>query len=486
MSDNTFTKKGLTPKSENISEWYHDLVVLGDLADYSDVKGSMIIKPHGYAIWEKVQQYLDKKFKQGGVKNVYFPMFIPMSLLQKEKEHLEGFSPELAVVTHAGGEELSESYAVRPTSETIMYKTFADWIHSYRDLPLLVNQWCNVVRWEKRTHPFLRTSEFLWQEGHTVHQTASEAEAQTLTALGWYKQFFEEVFGISAYVGVKSASERFAGADNTYTIELVMPDGKALQAATSHNLGQNFSTVFGIEFLDDNNTKQYPYQTSWGLSTRSIGGLILVHGDDSGLVLPPNAAPVQVVVIPLSDKDQGAEQANLAAAHDVATQLSELGIEALVDKNTNQGLGSRINTWELKGVPVRVEIGSKERAAGQVKLARRDNFAKEFIATSEASDVIKKMLEDIQTSLLEKSRQVKESLTFSANSYDEFKSILETTRGFIRVYWCEQPGCEAEVKAETKATTRCLELENREMNDSASCFKCGQPARRKWLFAQSY
>lgn len=484
--DNKFTKKGLTPKSENISEWYHDLVVLGDLADYSDVKGAMIIKPHGYAIWEKVQQYLDAKFKAGGVKNVYFPMFIPMSLLQKEKEHLEGFSPELAVVTHAGGEELAEAYAVRPTSETIMYRTFADWVQSYRDLPLLVNQWCSVVRWEKRTHPFLRTSEFLWQEGHTVHRTAEEAEAQTLQALEWYQKFFEEVFAISTYVGVKSASERFAGADNTYTIELVMPDGKALQAATSHNLGQNFSKVFGIEFVDENNTAQHPYQTSWGLSTRSIGGLILVHGDDSGLVLPPNAAPEQVVIIPLSDKDPGAEQANLTGAHDLAQQLQSAGVRVIVDGNLRQGLGSRINSWELKGVPLRIELGSKERAAGQLKLARRDNFQKDFVALGDSVNTIQAMLQTIQADLLARSQEMKDSLTYTVDGYDEFKAIMDDKRGFIRAYWCEQAECEARIKADTKATTRCLELSQREVQDQATCVRCGSAARRQWLFAQSY
>lgn len=484
MSD--FKKKGLTPKSENISEWYNDVVVLADLADYSDVKGSMIIKPHGYAIWEKVQQYLDAKFKEGDVQNVYFPMFIPMSLLEKEKDHLEGFSPELAVVTHAGGEELKEPYAVRPTSETIMYDTFSKWIHSYRDLPLLVNQWCNVVRWEKRTHPFLRTSEFLWQEGHTVHRTAEEAEEMTLKALEWYRKFFEEVFAISPYVGVKSESEKFAGADKTYTIELVMPDGKALQSATSHNLGQNFSKVFNIEFLDDTNAKQNPYQTSWGLSTRSIGGLILAHGDDAGLVLPPEAAPIQVVVVVLEDKDEAKQKEIIDFAEDVVAKLKSVGIRAKLDAKFNESFGSRLNKWELKGIPLRFEVGGKEVEQSQVKWARRDVAEKGFLPVADIADEIPKVLTYIQSELLKKSQESKKALTKEAGNFDDFKKILNEDRSFIRAFWCEETQCEADIKAATKATTRCLEIENVTMKENGVCVHCGKPASRKWLFGASY
>jgi prolyl-tRNA synthetase len=483
MSD--FKKKGLTPKSENISEWYNDLVVLGDLADYSDVKGSMIIKPHGYAIWEKVQKYLDDKFKEGEVQNVYFPLFIPMSLLEKEKDHLEGFSPELAVVTHAGGEKLAEPYAVRPTSETIMYDTFSKWIQSYRDLPLLLNQWCNVVRWEKRTHPFLRTSEFLWQEGHTVHKTEEEAEAMTKKALQWYKDFFEEIFAISAYVGVKSESEKFAGADKTYTIELVMPDGKALQSATSHNLGRNFSKVFNIEYLDETNNKQNPFQTSWGLSTRSIGGLILTHGDDAGLVLPPKAAPVQVVVIPLGDKDESIQNNLVQYAEKVAAELKSAGILVKLDRRTDLGFGNRVNEWELKGIPLRIEIGTKELENKQVKYARRDNFKKDFIDNKGLPEFVSKLLDEIQQSLKENSRKAKLSLTKEAANFDEFKKAL-SEKSFIRAFWCEEASCEKDIKNATKATTRCLELENMDMNVQSVCVHCGKPATRKWLFGQSY
>ena len=483
MSD--FKKKGLTPKTENISDWYNDIVVLGDLADYSDVKGSMIIKPNGYAIWEKVQSYLDAKFKEGEIQNVYFPLFIPMSLLEKEKDHLEGFSPELAVVTHAGGEELSEPYAVRPTSETIMYATFAKWIKSYRDLPLLVNQWCNVVRWEKRTHPFLRTSEFLWQEGHTVHKTAEEAESMTLKALEWYRSFFEEVFAISAYVGVKSESEKFAGADKTYTIELVMPDGKALQSATSHNLGQNFSKVFEIEYLDDTNNKQNPYQTSWGLSTRSIGGLILVHGDNAGLVIPPRAAPIQVVVLTLPDKDEAKQKQINDYAQKVVDDLKRAGLIVKLDADNDQSFGNRANKWELKGVPFRMEVGLKEIEKGEVGWARRDTFEKGAMPAKDVFEEIPKVLDHIQSELLNKSMQTKEDLTKEVNNYDEFKNFIED-KCFVRAFWCEEAECEKIIKQETKATTRCLELENVSMKEDAKCVRCGKPALRKWLFAQSY
>lgn len=483
-----FKKKGLTPKSENIADWYHDLVVLGDLADYSNVKGSMIIKPYGYAIWEKVQQFLDARFKEAGVQNLYFPLLIPMSLLQKEKDHLEGFSPELAVVTHAGGEELSEPYAVRPTSETIMYDTFSKWVQSYRDLPLLTNQWCNVVRWEKRTNPFLRTSEFLWQEGHTVHQTSKQAHEMVMKALEWYKDFYEQIFAISPYVGLKSESEKFAGAYQTYTIELVMPDGKALQAATSHDLADNFSKVFGIEFLNEQNEKENPYQTSWGLSTRSIGGLVLVHGDDSGLVLPPNVAPIQVVICVMASKEQEKQSDISMYAKALAQELQNSGIRIKVDDRIELSLGNRANEWELKGVPVRFEIGPKEIEANKISYTRRDNFEKGQLDTqaNNLPDLVEAMLIDIQRSLLQRSLDLKESQTKEASNFEEFKQILTGGKAFIRAFWCEEAGCEKAIKDITKATTRCIELENLGMDEQASCVRCEKPARRKWLFAQSY
>ncbi|MEK7174467.1 MAG: proline--tRNA ligase [Patescibacteria group bacterium] len=481
-----FEKRHLTKKSENVSDWYHDVVVQAGLADYSVVKGCMIIKPYGYAIWERIQATLDGWFKEAGVQNAYFPIFIPMSLLEKEKGHLEGFSPELAVVTHGGGEKLAEPLAVRPTSETIMYQTFKDWVQSYRDLPLLINQWANVVRWEKRTYPFLRTTEFLWQEGHTVHQTEDEAVAMQTRALWWYRKFYEDYCAISPYIGLKSQSETFAGAKTTYSIELVMPDGRALQAATSHNLSDNFAKVFEILFLDESGERKHPFQTSWGLSTRSIGGLILSHGDDSGLVLPPKIAPHQVVILAIGGKDAETQRKVGKQARDVAERLKQSGIRAVVDDDAHHALGYRINEWELRGVPLRLEIGAKELETGSVAFARRDTFLKGIIAESDVVAGTDNLLDDIQRSLLERSVVMKQHLTREVATYDEFKTALADGRRFFRALWCEDPACEAKVKEETKATTRVLELNLADANFSGNCFACGAPATRKWLFAQSY
>jgi prolyl-tRNA synthetase len=482
----SFDKKGLTKKSENISEWYQDVVTKANLAEYSEVKGTIIIKPNGYAIWEKVQSVLDGWFKEAGVKNVYFPMFIPYSLLKKEKEHLEGFSPELAIVDHAGGEKLAEPLVIRPTSETIMYKTFVNWIESYRDLPLKVNQWCNVVRWEKRTYPFLRTSEFLWQEGHTVHATYEEAEAQALQALGWYQSFYEDYFAISVYAGLKSKGETFAGADHTYSIEMVMPDGKALQAATSHHLADNFSKVFGIEFLDENSQKIHPFQTSWGLSTRAIGGLVLSHGDDSGLVLPPLVAPVQVVVMPVNSKDVMIQNEALKFAEKAVEELKRKGVRVILDSDFKGSLGFRINKWELEGVPLRLEIGGRELEEKSVQAVRRDNFAKVKIAQKDLSVSVPELLLEIQKNLLIQSANSKKDLTKEAENFEQFKQIISEQKVFVRVPWCEEKACEEKIKAETKATPRVLEMDRINEAIDAKCFHCGHPANRKWLFAQSY
>ncbi len=482
----TFEKKGLTKKSENVSEWYHDVVLRAGLADYSEVKGTMIIKPDGYAIWEKVQATLDAWFKADGVRNVYFPMFIPYSLLKKEKEHLEGFSPELAIVDFAGGEKLSEPLVVRPTSETIMYKTFVDWVQSWRDLPLKINQWCNVVRWEKRTYPFLRTSEFLWQEGHTVHRNEAEAEAMTLQALDWYRKFYEEYFAISGYYGLKSRGETFAGALRTYSVELVMPDGKALQAATSHNLGDNFSKVFGIEFLDEESKKVNPFQTSWGLSTRSIGGLVLTHGDDSGLILPPQVAPYQVVIIPISNREEDAQKEALKSADKIAAELKKKDIRVIVDNNFKATLGYRINEWELKGIPLRLEVGAQEIASGKLKYARRDNFEKGEVKLTSVAKEAAELLDRIQKDMLDRSKAERDAHTFETKDIHEFKRILAQQKAFVRVPWCEDETCEQQIKADTKATPRVLELDHLDQHDDLTCFACGKKAHRAWLFAQSY
>ncbi|MCC7356419.1 MAG: proline--tRNA ligase [Candidatus Doudnabacteria bacterium] len=485
MNNQTFSKKHLTKKTDDISEWYNDVVLRAGLVEYSDVKGCLIIKPNGYALWESVQKELDLWFKADGVKNVYFPLFIPMSLLQKEADHLEGFSPELAVVEYAGGEKLHEPLAIRPTSETIMYKTFADWVQSHRDLPLKVNQWCNVVRWEKRTYPFLRTSEFLWQEGHTVHKNAEEADAMAQKALGWYQKFYEEFFAMSPYVGIKSETEKFAGAKRTYSVELVMPDGKALQAATSHDLGDNFAKVFGIEYLDENNQKQLGYQTSWGFSTRSIGGLVLTHGDDAGLILPPKVAPTQVVIVVIGNK-QDAENPVEPFADEIAEELRAQDLRVIVDVNYNNSLGRRINNWELEGVPLRLEIGAKEMEQNQVTSVRRDTFEKQSIDRANITATVISQLDTIQTDLLEKSKKLKTDKTKNVNSFEEFKQAMDSDKSFIRMYWCESLECEKTIKDATKATPRVLELENMAEQADEKCLKCGNPAQRQWLFAQSY
>lgn len=481
-----FEKKGLTKKTENISEWYHDVVLRAELAEYSDVKGCMILRPNGFALWEKAQSVLDGWFKEGEVQNVYFPLFVPMGLFEKEKEHVEGFSPELAVVTHGGGEELTEPLAIRPTSETVITQKFADWITSYRDLPLKLNQWCNVVRWEKRTYPFLRTSEFLWQEGHTAHADKEDSMKMVMEALEWYKRFYEEYFAVSPYVGIKSENEKFAGADATYSIELVMPDGKALQAATSHYLGTNFGKAFGVKYLDEKGQNELVHQTSWGFSTRSIGGLILAHGDDSGLVIPPQVAPIQVVLIGLSSKDESKQAEINQFVSNLAEDLKSTGLRVKIDKDLQHGLGHRINEWELRGVPVRLEIGGKEVEANQVKAVRRDNFEPAFISRQEAVTQVTDLLSKIQKDLFKKSLEEKNRLTGSVENFEEFKSIMTTNKMFIRVLWCEEPACEIQIKEQTKAVSRVLELDDIDKIEVGVCFHCGKSAKRKWLFAQSY
>lgn len=482
----TFEKKALTKKSENVSDWYHDVVLRAGLAEYSEVKGCMVIKPHGYALWEHVQKTLDAWFKEDGVQNVYFPIFVPMHLLQKEKKHVAGFSPELAVVTHAGGEELAEPLALRPTSEAIMYATFTNWIHSWRDLPLKTNQWCNVVRWEKRTYPFLRTSEFLWQEGHTVHADEADAMAMVLRALEWYRRFYEEEFAISPYVGLKSTGEKFAGAERTYSVEIVIPDGKALQAATSHYLGTHFADAFDIRYLDDAGQSQITHQASWGLSTRAIGALVLSHGDDSGLVLPPRVAPQQVVVLAVGNKDESKEQDAIAYARSIADQLQQRGIRAVLDEDMNHSMGFRINEWELKGIPIRLEIGAREAKEKEVTWVRRDTFEKGSLREEKLSDELEALLSGVQSALLERSEALKRELTQDVKHWREFVDALQDQKRFLRALWCEEIECEQMIKEETKTTPRVLELDRIDEQIEGTCVKCGKPAQRHWLFAQSY
>ncbi len=471
--------KTLTKKSENLSEWYNQIVLMAELADYGPAKGTMIFRPAGYGIWELVQKELDAKIKENGVENAYFPMFIPESFLKKEAKHVEGFSPELAVVTIGGGEELAEKLVVRPTSETIMYDAYSRWIHSWRDLPLKINQWNNVVRWEKRTYLFLRTSEFLWQEGHTAHATHEESLEMVRWGIDTYAKLYRDIFAIPGYVGRKSDSERFAGADMTLTYEMLMPEGKALQGCTSHDLGQNFSKAFDIKFQSKEGTTEFAWQTSWGLSTRSIGGLIMTHGDDKGLVLPPRLAPKQVVILPVKSKDEN----TIKACFELQLKLEAAGIRSVVD-DTDESIGFRINKWEIKGIPLRIELGAKEIEQQSVTLVRRDTGEKEHASFQEIVMYIKNVLEKIQKDLYEKAVMFLEENTRSVETYDEFKKILEEKHGFIKALWCEDPECEAAIKEETKATTRCLPTDSKE--ESGVCVRCGKPATHRWLFAQAY
>lgn len=478
-----FEKKELKKKSVNLSEWYNDVVIKAELADYGPAKGSMVIRPYGYGIWENIQKVMDSWFKEYGVQNAYFPMFIPMNLLQKEKSHVAGFSPELWVVTHGGGKELAEPYAVRPTSETIMYEMYSKWIKSWRDLPYLINQWNNVMRYELRTYLFLRTSEFLWQEGHTVHETEGDAMQMVLSALEWYRKIYEEYFAIPVISGVKSESEKFAGAKKTYTVEALMPDGKALQGGTSHNLAQNFSKAFNLSFQSREGKNEFGWQTSFGFSTRSLGGLVLVHGDDQGIVLPPKIAPIQVVIIPISKK--GADDADLSAyVQGVKEDLEKKNIRVYVDNREGQSVGRKFNDWEVKGVPLRFEIGDKERQENKVSAARRDTGEKLMLDRGDIGDEAFNQLDSIQLGLFEKASAFLKSNTFEVSEYEEFKKIMSTTRGFIKAYWCEDTECEAKIKTETKATTRVMPVGTSE--SSGKCIYCGKPAKFIWYFGQSY
>ncbi|HUD19010.1 MAG TPA: proline--tRNA ligase [Patescibacteria group bacterium] len=478
-----FDKKELKKKSENLSDWYTDVILKATLADYGPVKGTMVIRPYGYALWEKVQEIFNGMIRPAGVENAYFPLFIPYSLLEKEKEHVKGFSPELAIVTIGGGETLKDPLVVRPTSETIMYEMYKKWIHSWRDLPMLINQWNNVVRWEKRTYLFLRTTEFLWQEGHTVHETEREAVDIVMKALDWYRQVYEDYYAIPCVLGRKSESEKFAGAKATFAIEALMPDGKALQAGTSHNLGQNFSKVFDIQFQSREGKMEFAWQTSWGLSTRSLGGLFLVHGDDSGLVLPPKIAPIQVVLMPIMRKEN--DSALLSAyCGEIKEALNNGGVRSKLDDRTETSVGRRFNEWEVKGVPVRFEIGQKEFDDRSVTIARRDTGEKITVKRENMLVTVEKILKDIQTNLFAKAKKFLDENTRDAQNYQEFKNIMATDRGFIRAFWCEDAACEDAIKKETKATTRCLPLHAKE--EQGKCVYCGKPATHRWIFAQAY
>ncbi|MBI3956266.1 proline--tRNA ligase [Candidatus Gottesmanbacteria bacterium] len=476
-----FEKRELKKKSENLSDWYTDVILKSELADYAPVKGCMVIRPYGFSIWEKVQEIFNGLMKTKGVQNAYFPLFIPLSLLEKEKEHVQGFSPELAIVTIGGREKLKDPLVVRPTSETIIYAMYAKWIHSWRDLPMLINQWNNVVRWEKRTYLFLRTTEFLWQEGHTAHETEKEAMEMVLTALDWYRQVYEDYFALPVVYGIKSQSEKFAGAKATYAIEALMPDGKALQAATSHNLGQNFSKPFDIHFQNREGKEDFVWQTSWGISTRSLGGLFMAHGDDNGLILPPKIAPIQVVIMPIFQKDR---ESVISYCGQLKEVLTNGGIRVHIDNREEPSVGRRFNEWEIKGVPLRFEVGQRETTDRSVTVARRDTGQKVTLTRDQMLIETEKLLVTIQGQLFTKQKEFLTKNTHDVDSYEGFKKIMETSRGYLRALWCEDAVCEAAIKKETKASTRCLLLETK--NEQGACIHCGKAATHRWLFAQAY
>lgn len=471
--------EAITSMSEDFAQWYTDVVVKADLIAYSSVKGCMIIKPDGYAIWENIQHELDRRFKETGVQNVYMPMFIPESLLQVEKDHVEGFAPEVAWVTHGGLNELQERLCVRPTSETLFCDFYKDIIQSHRDLPKVYNQWCSVVRWEKETRPFLRSREFLWQEGHTAHATAEEAEERTVQMLNLYADFCEEVLAMPVVRGQKTEKEKFAGADATYTIEALMHDGKALQSGTSHNFGTNFSKPFGIQYTDKNNQLQYVYQTSWGMTTRLIGAIIMVHGDDSGLVLPPRIAPTQVVVIPIQQRKEGV----LEKAAEVSERLGKVARTKLDDSDKSPGW--KFSEAEMRGIPVRVELGPKDIEAGKCVLVRRDTREKIECALDDLESVVPALLEQIQKEMFERAKAHRDSHIYDAHNYDEFCEIANTKPGFIRAMWCEDVACENKIKEDLAVTSRCMPFNDQEhISDVCAC--CGKPAKKLVYWGKAY
>jgi prolyl-tRNA synthetase len=478
----------ITPRSENYSQWYIDIVLQAKLADYSPVKGCMVIRPRGYALWERMQQTLDTMFKETGHSNAYFPLLIPENFIHKEAEHVEGFSPELAVVTHAGGEDLDEPLVVRPTSETIIWSMYKKWIQSYRDLPILINQWANVLRWEKRTRLFLRTTEFLWQEGHTAHATAEEAEEETLKMLDVYRRFAEEYMALPVITGRKSESEKFAGAVETYAIEAMMQDRRALQAGTSHFLGQNFAKAFDVTFQSKSGSMEYVWAASWGVSTRLVGALIMAHSDDKGLVIPPKIAPIEVVLVPIF-KNKNKEEV-LAYAGDVHEKIKKKYRTVLDDDDQNSP-GWKFSEWEMLGVPVRVEIGPRDMEGGTVMLVRRDTGEKESVPVAEAPARIEKMLEAVQTGLFERAKRFRDENSREIDSYEEFEQFYEGEGGFAHAPWCGSAECEASIKDKTKATVRVLsnqDYRNPRPDEGSfgSCIVCGKEARYRPIFSKAY
>ena len=473
--------KEITNKDEDFSRWYVDVVRKADLADYSSIKGCMVIKPYGYELWENIKNGLDKMIKATGHKNAYFPLFVPESLLKKEAEHVKGFAPEVAWITHGGDEELEERLAIRPTSEAIICATYSEWVQSWRDLPILINQWANVVRWEKVTRLFLRTREFLWQEGHTAHATAEEAEVETLKMLGVYKELAENFLAMPVLIGRKSEAQKFPGAVHTYAVEALMSNGWALQAGTSHNLGQHFAKVFDIQYLDKNQEQQYVWQTSWGVSTRLIGGVIMTHGDNAGLILPPKIAPIQAIIVPIIFEKSRAEV--LEKVNQLIQSLSDkFRVEA--DLRDEYTPGWKYNEWELKGVPIRIEVGPRDVKNEQVVVVRRDTREKTIVKEADLKGVIEKMLDDIQAGIFQKAKDFRDNHTYNVDDFATFESIMEEGRGFIYSNWCGSSDCEKTIQDKTSATIRCIPLEGAE--PTGKCVHCDEEGKYKVYFAKAY
>lgn len=470
--------EAITPMDEDFAQWYTDVVKKAELVDYASVRGCMVIRPYGYAIWEHIQKNLDAMFKETGHENVYMPMFIPESLLQKEADHVEGFAPEVAWVTHGGSQELTERLCVRPTSETLFCDHYSKIIQSYKDLPKLYNQWCSVVRWEKTTRPFLRTTEFLWQEGHTAHATAEEAQEETIKMLNVYGKLCEDYLAIPVVKGQKTEKEKFAGAHATYTIESLMHDGKALQCGTSHNFGDGFAKAFNIQYTDKTGKLQYVHQTSWGMTTRLIGAMIMVHGDDSGLVIPPRIAPTQLMIIPIAMHKAGV----LEKASELKDRLAKV-VRVKMD-DSDKMPGWKFSEYEMKGVPLRLEIGPKDIENNQAVLVRRDNREKIQVSLDELEIKVQEVLEDIQNSLLEKARTAQEAKTSKAVNMDEFKNLLDEKPGFVKAMWCGDRACEDSIKETAGATSRCMPFEQEEVAETCVC--CGKPAKKMVYWGRAY
>ena len=478
MNENNFVKE-ITNIEENFAKWYTDIVIKADLADYTDTKGCIAIKPYGYAIWENIQKYAEEKFKKSGVENIYLPVLIPESLLNKEKTHVEGFAPEVAWVTMGGQEKLEEKLCIRPTSETMFSTLYSKWTKSWRDLPMVYNQWCNVLRWEKETRPFLRSREFLWQEGHTVHSTPEEAKTRTIMMLDIYSDVIENLLAIPVIKGKKTEKEKFAGAEDTYTVETLMHDGRALQAGTSHYFGQNFSKPFGIKFQNKDGKEEYAYQTSWGISTRLIGATIMAHGDNRGLKLPPRVAPIQAVVIPIAMHKPGVKN----KAEEISKTLSQ-EYRIKCDTREDYTPGYKFNEWEMKGVPVRIEIGPKDIEKGECVFVRRDTFEKIAVKFEDVGKRLGKVLEAIQENMYEECKRNMEKRTTTANNLDEFVEKINTNQGFIKTMWCGKQECEDKIKELTGAHSRCMPFNQEQIGDKCVC--CGAPAKIYMIWGRQY